>query len=169
MRTGDQIVQDLPWRWNVQGKIFLIGGLGYMFDAWDVALNGFLTPLVGADFGLTARQKGLVATANLIGMAVGAVAWGTGTVPRSAPLCVKRLLTERKPNLLDLGVDDRGLQPWSSRLRLGSLGKHLSPWRLTVDRHASRPRPSRQEWLERGLQCLKLVCPPCRTICRPTG
>ncbi|HEY2224741.1 MFS transporter [Actinomycetospora sp.] len=77
MRTGDQIVQDLPWRWNVQGKIFLIGGLGYMFDAWDVALNGFLTPLVGAEFALTAGEKGLVATANLIGMAVGAVAWGT--------------------------------------------------------------------------------------------
>ncbi|WP_410653266.1 MFS transporter [Amycolatopsis sp. cmx-4-54] len=77
MRTGDQIVQDLPWRWSVQGKIFLIGGLGYMFDAWDVALNGFLTPLVGAEFGLSAGAKGLVATANLIGMAVGAVAWGT--------------------------------------------------------------------------------------------
>ena len=28
MRTGDQIVQDLPWRWGVQGKIFIIGGLG---------------------------------------------------------------------------------------------------------------------------------------------
>ncbi|QFU90995.1 MFS transporter [Amycolatopsis sp. YIM 10] len=77
MRTGDQIVQDLPWRWSVQGKIFLIGGLGYMFDAWDVALNGFLTPLVGAEFTLSAGQKGLVATANLIGMAVGAVVWGT--------------------------------------------------------------------------------------------
>ncbi|GHE76880.1 MFS transporter [Amycolatopsis deserti] len=77
MRTGDQIVQDLPWRWSVQGKVFLIGGLGYMFDAWDVALNGFLTPLVGAEFGLSPGQKGLVATANLIGMAVGAVVWGT--------------------------------------------------------------------------------------------
>ncbi|MFI0469501.1 MFS transporter [Saccharopolyspora sp. 5N102] len=77
MRTGDQVVQDLPWRWSVQGKIFLIGGLGYMFDAWDVALNGFLTPLVGTEFGLSPGQKGLVATANLIGMAVGAVAWGT--------------------------------------------------------------------------------------------
>jgi putative MFS transporter len=77
MRTGDQIVQDLPWRWPVQGKIFIIGGLGYMFDAWDVALNGFLTPLLGTEFGLSPGQKGLVATANLIGMAVGAVAWGT--------------------------------------------------------------------------------------------
>ncbi|MGP3975865.1 MFS transporter [Streptomyces sp. 8N114] len=77
MRTGDQIVQDLPWRWSVQGKIFLLGGLGYMFDAWDVALNGFLTPLVGREFDLPTAQGGLVATANLIGMAVGAVAWGT--------------------------------------------------------------------------------------------
>lgn len=77
MRTGDQIVQDLPWRWGVQGKIFVIGGLGYMFDAWDVALNGFLTPLLGTEFALSTGTRGLVATANLVGMAVGAVAWGT--------------------------------------------------------------------------------------------
>ncbi|BBG00165.1 MULTISPECIES: MFS transporter [Pseudonocardia] len=77
MRTGDQVVQDLPWRWRVQGKIFIIGGLGYMFDAWDVALNGFLTPLLGLEFGLSTGQRGLVATANLIGMAIGAVAFGT--------------------------------------------------------------------------------------------
>src|SRR5919206_3336832 len=77
MKTGDQVVQDLPWRWGVQGKVFIIGGLGYMFDAWDVSLNGFLTPLLGTEFGLSTGQRGLVATANLVGMAVGAVAWGT--------------------------------------------------------------------------------------------
>ncbi len=77
MRTGDQIVQDLPWKWNVQGKIFLIGGLGYLFDAWDIALNGFLTPLVGLEFGLSDGARGYVATANLIGMALGAVVWGS--------------------------------------------------------------------------------------------
>lgn len=77
MRTGDQIVQNLPWRWNVQGKIFLIGGLGYLFDAWDIALNGFLTPLVGLEFGLSDGARGYVATANLIGMAIGAVVWGS--------------------------------------------------------------------------------------------
>lgn len=76
-KTGEQIVQDLPWRWGVQGKIFIIGGIGYMFDAWDVALNGFLTPLVGLAFELTKSAAGWVATANLIGMAVGAVFWGT--------------------------------------------------------------------------------------------
>ncbi|MFD9895734.1 MFS transporter [Amycolatopsis sp. NPDC059027] len=77
MTTGDEIVQELPWRWRVQGRIFLIGGLGYLFDAWDVALNGFLTPLLGTEFGLSPGARGLVASANLIGMAVGSVAWGT--------------------------------------------------------------------------------------------
>ena len=77
MKTGDQIVQDLPWRWGVQGKIFLLGGLGYMFDAWDIALNGFLTPLVGAAFDVSTADRGYIATANLIGMAIGAVIWGS--------------------------------------------------------------------------------------------
>ena len=45
MRTGDQIVQNLPWRWNVQGKIFLIGGLGYLFDTWGL-VNTFLILMV---------------------------------------------------------------------------------------------------------------------------
>lgn len=76
MKTGDQIVQDLPWRWSVQGKIFIIGGLGYLFDAYDIALNGFLMPLLGQHFDLSLSERGLVATANLVGMAVGAVAWG---------------------------------------------------------------------------------------------
>ncbi|MGW5866606.1 MFS transporter [Streptomyces sp. NPDC055239] len=76
MKTGDQIVQELPWRWSVQGKIFIIGGLGYLFDAYDIALNGFLMPLLGQHFDLSLSERGLVATANLVGMAVGAVAWG---------------------------------------------------------------------------------------------
>nr|WP_296773639.1 MFS transporter [Rhodococcus sp. (in: high G+C Gram-positive bacteria)] len=77
MKTGEQIVQELPWKWAVQGRIFIIGGLGFMFDAWDVALNGFLTPLLGAYWDLSQTERGLVATGNLIGMAVGAVVWGT--------------------------------------------------------------------------------------------
>ncbi|MGA9871771.1 MAG: MFS transporter [Rhodococcus sp. (in: high G+C Gram-positive bacteria)] len=77
MKTGEQIVQELPWKWGVQGRIFVIGGLGFMFDAWDVALNGFLTPLLGSYWDLSQTERGLVATGNLIGMAVGAVVWGT--------------------------------------------------------------------------------------------
>ncbi|WP_067850663.1 MFS transporter [Mycolicibacterium wolinskyi] len=77
MKSSEQVVQDLPWKWSVQGKITIIGGLGYMFDAWDVALNGYLTPLVGTQFDLSASDRSLVAGANLIGMAVGAGVWGT--------------------------------------------------------------------------------------------
>lgn len=76
MKTGDRIVQELPWRWGVQGKVFVIGGLGYLFDAYDIALNGFLMPLLGKDFDLGLGTRGLVATANLVGMALGAVVWG---------------------------------------------------------------------------------------------
>jgi MFS transporter, putative metabolite:H+ symporter len=75
--TGDRVVQDLPWRWRVQGSIFLIGGLGFMFDAWDVTLNGFLIPLLSKEWGLTAGGAAWIGTSNLIGMAVGAFAWGS--------------------------------------------------------------------------------------------
>jgi putative MFS transporter len=76
VKTGDRIVQELPWRWRVQGVIFLIGGLGFMFDAWDVTLNGFLIPLVSGEWGLTKPEAAWVGTSNLIGMAVGAFVWG---------------------------------------------------------------------------------------------
>lgn len=73
---ADEVVAVLPWRWNTQGAIFLIGGLGFMFDAWDVALNGFLIPLLSDHWDLTLGQAAWIATANLIGMATGAVVWG---------------------------------------------------------------------------------------------
>lgn len=75
--TGESIVQNLPWKWGVQGKIFLIGGLGFMFDAWDVTLNGALIPLVAAEWGLDRTTAALLSTGNLVGMALGAFLWGT--------------------------------------------------------------------------------------------
>nr|WP_205207931.1 MFS transporter [Arthrobacter sp. 147(2020)] len=75
--TGDQVVQELPWRWRVQGKIFLIGGLGFMFDAWDVTLNGYLIPILSDHWDLAPGEAAWVATSNLIGMALGAFAWGS--------------------------------------------------------------------------------------------
>ncbi|MDM7990609.1 MFS transporter [Arthrobacter sp. zg-Y877] len=75
--TGDQVVQNLPWRWRVQGKIFLIGGLGFMFDAWDVTLNGVLIPLLSKEWDLAPAQAAWIGTANLLGMAIGAFVWGS--------------------------------------------------------------------------------------------
>lgn len=77
MLRGDQVVQELPWRWDVQGKIFLIGGLGFAFDAWDVALTGVMLPLLTRDFHLSGLEQGLFAASSLAGMAVGAFCWGT--------------------------------------------------------------------------------------------
>lgn len=75
--SSDAVVQSLPFRWGVQGRIFLIGGLGFMFDAWDVTLNGALIPAVMHEWDLSRPTAALLSTANLIGMAVGAVIWGT--------------------------------------------------------------------------------------------
>ncbi len=75
--TGEEIVQGLPWRWNTQGRVFIIGGLGFMFDAWDVSLNGVLIPLLREEWDLSVGEAAWIGTANLIGMAVGAFVWGT--------------------------------------------------------------------------------------------
>lgn len=47
-----------------------------MFDAWDVALNGFLIPLLSDYWSLSVGQAAWIATANLVGMALGAFIWG---------------------------------------------------------------------------------------------
>jgi putative MFS transporter len=75
--SGEQVVQELPWRWRVQGRIFLIGGLGFMFDAWDVTLNGILIPLLSKHWSLGPGDAAWIGASNLIGMALGAFAWGT--------------------------------------------------------------------------------------------
>lgn len=74
--TSDEVVAGLPFRWHTQGAIFIVGGLGFMFDAWDVALNGFLIPLLSEEWGLSPGQAAWIATANLLGMAIGAIVWG---------------------------------------------------------------------------------------------
>ncbi len=76
-KTGTEVVQELPWRWKVQGMIFIIGGLGFMFDGWDVVLNAYLIPLMIKDWTLSLSQAGLIATINLVGMAIGAIVWGS--------------------------------------------------------------------------------------------
>lgn len=74
--TASEVIANLPWKWRTQGAIFIIGGLGFMFDAWDVALNGFLIPLLSDYWQLSVGQSAWIATANLIGMALGAFVWG---------------------------------------------------------------------------------------------
>src|SRR5699024_5716234 len=93
--TGSEVVQTLPWKWNVQGRIFLIGGLGVMFDAWDVSLNGVLIPLLSEQWDLTSGQAAWIGTANLLGMAIGAL-FGPQLPIESG---VKRLSPQPSPSL----------------------------------------------------------------------
>ncbi|OLR92227.1 MFS transporter [Actinokineospora bangkokensis] len=76
MISAEAVVQGLPWKWRVQGQVFLVGGLGFLFDAWDVTLNGFLVPLLAAEWGTSLSTAAWLGTANLAGMAVGACSWG---------------------------------------------------------------------------------------------
>ena len=53
-----------------------MSGLGWMFDAMDVILVAFLLRPVGAEFGLSPQQLGLLAAATPAGMFVGAAVSG---------------------------------------------------------------------------------------------
>ena len=57
--------------------IFLVSGLAFMFDAWDVLLLGFVMPLIKPVWHLSNFQLGLFGTVTFIGMAIGALAGGT--------------------------------------------------------------------------------------------
>jgi putative MFS transporter len=57
-------------------KLLITSGFGWMFDAMDVLLIGFLLTPIGREFSLTAPQIGLVASAGFVGMFVGAAVSG---------------------------------------------------------------------------------------------
>ena len=59
--TASEVVAQLPWKWRTQGAIFIIGGLGFMFDAWDVALDGFLIPLLSDYWSLSVGEAAWIA------------------------------------------------------------------------------------------------------------
>ena len=115
--AADQLIQELPFRWSVQGRIFLIGGLAYMFDAWDVLLPAYLFPLLGRSaWHLNPTQLGWLGTSGLIGMALGAFVWGTlaDIVGQAAGSSVdtvelQRLLDPQCPLANLLGAPDRAL------------------------------------------------------------
>ena len=56
--------------------LLVTSGLGWMFDAMDVLLIGFLLTPIGREFSLTAPQIGLVASAGFVGMFLGAAISG---------------------------------------------------------------------------------------------
>src|ERR1035441_7011611 len=69
-------LERLPISW-VQGRLLLMGGLGYTFDAANNAVLAFILPSVAALFGLSTTQTGLLGSSILIGYLFGAFFAGT--------------------------------------------------------------------------------------------
>ncbi len=61
-----------PFHW----RLLAMSGLGWMFDAMDVLLIGFLLAPIRSEFGLDAVGTGAVASAGFIGMFLGAAVSG---------------------------------------------------------------------------------------------
>ena len=57
-------------------KLLVTSGLGWMFDAMDVLLIGFLVAPITKEFALAPAQVGLVASAGFVGMFLGAAISG---------------------------------------------------------------------------------------------
>jgi MFS transporter, putative metabolite:H+ symporter len=64
-------LERLPMSW-AQGRLLIMGGLGYTFDASSNAVVAFILPSVVALFGLTNTQTGLLGSSVLIGYLFGA-------------------------------------------------------------------------------------------------
>jgi putative MFS transporter len=61
-----------PFHW----KLLVTSGLGWLFDAMDVLLIGFLVAPITKEFALAPAQVGLVASAGFVGMFLGAAISG---------------------------------------------------------------------------------------------
>lgn len=59
-----------------KSKNWSLGALGFLFDAFDVALFSFALVLFAQEWGLDAAQKGVLASVNSLGMALGAMLAG---------------------------------------------------------------------------------------------
>ena len=57
-------------------RLLITSGLGWMFDAMDVLLIGFLVTPIAKEFTLAPAQIGLVASAGFVGMFLGAAISG---------------------------------------------------------------------------------------------
>ena len=75
-RSAAEVIEALPWRWSVHGRIVLVGALGLVFDGWSVVVAGYVLPLLSHDWRLSTVELGLFGAIGLAGMAAGAFGWG---------------------------------------------------------------------------------------------
>ncbi|OLN32639.1 Niacin transporter NiaP [Desulfosporosinus metallidurans] len=69
-------MERLPFS-KIHKKVFSLAAMGYLFDAYDVALLGFIMPLMSKELHLTPVQIGFTFSIGLFGMLIGALIAGT--------------------------------------------------------------------------------------------
>jgi putative MFS transporter len=87
-------------------KLLITSGLGWMFDAMDVLLIGFLVAPITREFSLAPAQVGLVASAGFVGMFLGAAISG-----RLADRYGRRLIFQGTLILFSVGAVLSALAP----------------------------------------------------------
>ncbi len=80
-------------------KLLITSGLGWMFDAMDVLLIGFLVGPITREFALAPAQVGLIASAGFVGMFLGAAISG-----RLADRYGRRLIFQATLILFSIGA-----------------------------------------------------------------
>ena len=85
MNITDRLEQIPTGRFHY--KLLLVSGLGWMFDAMDQGMVSGVMASIGKDWGLSTGQVGILGSAGLLGMALGAALsgmvadkWGRRTV-----------------------------------------------------------------------------------------
>jgi putative MFS transporter len=69
-------LERLPYC-NVYRRLLFMGGMGYVFDAMDGAIIGFVPPVVSVLWGLSSVETGVLGSATYIGFFFGAICAGT--------------------------------------------------------------------------------------------
>jgi putative MFS transporter len=87
-------------------RLLVTSGLGWMFDAMDVLLIGFLVTPISKEFALAPAQVGLVASAGFVGMFFGAAISG-----RLADRYGRRLIFQATLVLFSIGAVLSALAP----------------------------------------------------------
>jgi putative MFS transporter len=76
MKGRTQSLPDIPLR-KSHIWIYIVGALGYFFDAFDILLPSYVIPLIGSEWKAEQATLAWFATVGFIGMAVGGFLFGS--------------------------------------------------------------------------------------------